>query len=59
MIYTYHEKVENGVKTVTIHGRPETLAMAAQHLAINFRYAELYIGEDCIILRERCEEADG
>ena len=59
MIYTYHEKVKDGLRTVTIHGRSDTLGGLAAHLAINFRYAELYIGEDCIILRERCEEADG
>ena len=54
MIYTLHEKVVGGVKTTTIHGRPETLMLFAQQLMGYNRYADVYLGDDALIIRERC-----
>ena len=54
MIYTLHEKVEGGVKTTTIHGREDTLTLFAQQLMGYNRYADVYLGENILIVRERC-----
>lgn len=53
MIYTTHEKVVGDVKTATIHGREDTLLLFAQHLLGYNRYADVYLGESVLIVRER------
>jgi len=53
MIYTTHERVDGDVKTTTIHGRMDTLAMFCQQFTIYNRYAEVYLGECVLIIKER------
>lgn len=53
MIYTTHERIDSGVKTTTIHGRMETLALFCQQFTIYNRYAEVYLGECVLIIKER------
>lgn len=53
MIYTYHERIDGDVKTTTIHGTTEQLVVTGELLRQYYRYADIYVGEDCIIVRER------
>lgn len=53
MIYTTHEQTDGNVKTTTIHGRIETLALFCQQFTIYNRYADVYLGENVLIVRER------
>lgn len=54
MIYTLHDAVVGDVKTTTIHGRLETLGLFAQQFKVYNRYADVYLGENVLIIRERC-----
>lgn len=53
MIYTVHERIDGDVKTTTVHGRIETLELFRQQLAGYNRYADVYVGENVLIVKER------
>ena len=53
MIYTKHERIDGNVKTTTIHGTTEQLVVTGELLRQYYRYADVYVGEDCIVVRER------
>ena len=53
MIYTLHCRTDGDVQTTTIHGRMDTLELFKQQFAIYNRYADVYLGECILIVRER------
>lgn len=53
MIYTIHDRIDGTVKTTTIHGTTAKIQEVGHLLKLTHRYADIYIGEDCIIVRER------
>lgn len=53
MIYTIHGRIDGEVKTTTIHSRPEKIQEVGHLLKQTHRHADIYIGEDCIVVKER------
>ena len=43
-------RIDGNIKTTTIHGRMETLALFCQQFTIYNRYADVYLGENVLIV---------
>lgn len=55
MVYTTHTRIVGDVRTTTVHGRQETLELYRQQLAVYNRYADVYLGDCILIVRERTD----
>ena len=53
MVYTTHERIDGDVKTTIIHGTLDTLELFRKQLTVYNRYADVYLGENILIVRER------